>query len=181
MRSSLGAIVIVVAAIAGCQPVSGPENEMVNNGDSSADVAPDEALTPPPSDPPSDTDPGAPTQPCADVDKSAIDQAIVSQVEALSSRDYDAAYALASPSFQAGVSLEMFTDIIRVSYTPLLSATNARSGSCEVNASTSLATILVRFDTATDPAYTLRYVMELVEGQWRISGANQEAVVDSVA
>ena len=181
MRSSLGASLVIVFALTGCQPVSTPENTTAEPEDSLAEAMPGEEDVPEPSDTPPEANPEMSLQPCGDQDKGAIDQAIASQVQALANRDYDAAYSFASPSFQAGVSLEMFTDIIRVSYTPLLSATNARSGSCEANATNSLATILVRFDTATDPTYTLRYVMELVEGQWRISGANQEAVSDSVA
>jgi hypothetical protein len=88
---------------------------------------------------------------------------------------------LASPSFHAGVSLEMFVRLIQQNYPQLLTANNARSGSCEADVDFGLATILVRFDTPSDPSYTLRYVVELVEGQWRISGANQETPVDTIA
>jgi len=119
--------------------------------------------------------------PCDDGVKDAIDATIGQQTQAFRDGDFDAAYALASPSFQAGMPLDVFSRLIRLNYPQLLTANNARSGSCEADVPNGLATILVRFETSSDPNYTLRYVVELVEGQWRIAGANQEAVADIVA
>jgi hypothetical protein len=119
--------------------------------------------------------------PCDEINKAAIDATIGAQTQAFRDGDFDAAYALASPSFQAGIPIDLFSSLIRSSYSQLLTADNARSGSCEADVVNGVATILVRFETSSDPAYTLRYVMELVEGQWRISGANQESVAETVA
>ena len=178
----VSALLVAVLALAGCQagasddlPEPDPDDAVVevpqatpepdsSNGDDPGGVVPELALSP-----------------CDDGVKGAIDATIGAQTQAFRDGDIDAAYALASPSFQAGVPIEMFSRIIRLNYPQLLTADNARSGSCEADVSNGLATILVRFDTASDPNYTLRYVVELVEGQWRISGANQEIVSDTVA
>lgn len=178
----LSALVVAGLALAGCQAGSGDALFEPDTEDAVVEV-PDNI---PEVDTGTGDDSGAAVpeldlSPCDDGVKNAIDATIGAQTQAFRDGDFDAAYALASPSFQAGVPIEMFSRIIRLNYPQLLTADNARSGSCEADVSNGLATILVRFDTASDPSYTLRYVVELVEGQWRISGANQEIVADTVA
>jgi hypothetical protein len=169
-------------ALGGCQTVAG-ETPAILGADDQVVEAP---LGTPEPDTGSGEEPdsGMPEltlSPCDEVVKGAIDATIGAQTQAFRDGDFDAAYALASPSFQAGVPLDVFSSLIRLNYPQLLTADNARSGSCEADVPNGLATILVRFVTSSDPAYTLRYVMELVEGQWRVSGANQELVADTVA
>lgn len=178
----ISALLVVAFAMTGCQSdVAGtavePERTEVTT------EAPDNPPAPEPAQP-NQPRPQPPTRvlsPCDDDVKDAIDATIGAQAQAFRDGDFEAAFALASPSFQAGFTVDVFARLIRLNYPQLLTADNARSGSCEVDNNNALATILVRFETASDPAYTLRYVLELVEGQWRISGANQETPVDTVA
>ena len=176
------ALLLAGFLLAGCQPGGGDALAEPDANDTAGEVPhnvpePDTELG-------EDPDSGVPQlslSPCDDGVKDAIDATIGAQTQAFRDGDFDAAYALASPSFQAGVSVEGFSRIIRLNYPQLLTADNARSGFCEADVPNGLATILVRFDTSSDPNYTLRYVVELVEGQWRISAANQEIVADTVA
>ena len=175
------ALLVMAFSLAGCQAfdqeaVIGPDaHDLVV--EAPQDLEPDTGAN-------DDSGVGVPElawSPCDDGVKDAIDAIIGAQTQAFRDGDFDAAYALASPGFQAGIPVGVFTRIIRLNYPQLLTAENARSGSCEADLSFGLATILVRFDTASDPQYTLRYVMEMVDDQWRISGANQETFTDTVA
>jgi hypothetical protein len=176
----LGAVGLMLS---GCQ-VTGDPAELSNTADESVTVAPDtpDESPPPPAPDTSDTPtPELMLRACEEDIKQDIDRTIGAQTQAFRDGNFDAAYALASPSFQAGIPVEAFARLIRLNYPQLLTADNARSGSCEVDATDSIATIVVRFDTASDPEYTLRYVVEWVGDQWRISGANQEIPVNTVA
>ena len=183
MRTRLIATLLLAGFLTtGCQSATGEDKAEIDTDTSVVEV-PDNSPAPEP-DVPDEPQPVLPQlvlSPCDDGVKDAIDAAIGAQTQAFRDGDFDAAYALASPNFQAGISVELFTRLIRLNYPQLLTADNARSGSCEADVENGLATILVRFDTSSDPTYTLRYIVELVEGQWRISGANQETVVDTIA
>jgi hypothetical protein len=173
------AAVLLVGAVGSCTPLE----------DSDAELPPPTALEEPAlpdtTDVPdrSDTAPAPENSlsPCSGETRQAIEDTVVGQVSAFSDGDFEEAYSYASPSFQAGVPLEVFRQIISVNYPQLLDATNARSGPCEADVAGGVSTIVMRFDTALDPTYTLRYVLELVEDQWRIAGASQEPVADTVA
>lgn len=119
--------------------------------------------------------------PCDAVTRAAIETAVIGQVNAFSLGDFDAAYAFASPGFQEGMSREVFGQLIRANYAQLLQATNPRSSSCDADEQNGFSTIVMRFDTPTTSGYTLRYVLEYVDNQWRIAGASEEAVPDAVA
>lgn len=183
MQTRLIATLLVAGFMAtGCQSATG-EDSAEADADTPVVEVPDNSPTPEPVEPdePQQVTPQLVLSPCGDGVKDAIDATIGAQTQAFRDGDFDAAYALASPSFQAGITVDLFARLIRLNYPQLLTADNARSGSCEADVENGLATILVRFDTSSDPNYTLRYVVELVEGQWRISGANQETVVDTIA
>jgi hypothetical protein len=178
-----GVVLVVLGLIlSGCQAGAGGPAELLDIAEQGVEVAPatpDEL--PAPSETPEAPPPAVVLRACEENIKQDIDRTIGAQTQAFRDGDFDAAYALASPSFQAGIPVEVFARLIRLNYPQLLTANNARSGSCEVDATDSIATILVRFETTSDPAYTLRYVVEWVGDQWRISGANQETPVDTVA
>lgn len=183
MPTRLIATLLVAGLMAaGCQSATGEDSADADTDTPVVEV-PDNSPTPKPVDPdePQPVTPQLMLAPCDDGVKNAIDATIGAQAQAFRDGDFDAAYALASPGFQAGMPLDIFARLIRLNYPQLLTADNARSGSCEADVENGLATILVRFDTSSDPNYTLRYIVELVEGQWRISAANQETVVDTVA
>jgi hypothetical protein len=178
----MGALVaacFLAGILAGCTPPDSPGVEppqpAVSQEPTVPDVAPtpDEPETPPP--------PERSLGPCSSETRQAIEDTVVGQVTAFSDGDFEAAYAFASPSFQRGIPLEVFGQIIRTNYPQLLAASNARSGPCDADLAGGVSTIVMRFDTPTDANYTLRYVLELVEEQWRIAGANQETVADTVA
>lgn len=178
----MSALLAVAFVLTGCQSNLTDTAEESTSTDVATE-APDNPPAPEPAQP-NQPRPQPPTRvlsPCDDDVKDSIDATIGAQAQAFRDGDFEAAFDLASPSFQAGFTVDVFARLIRLNYPQLLTAENARSGSCEVDNDNGLATILVRFETASDPTYTLRYVMELVEGQWRISGANQEAPVDTVA
>lgn len=178
----IATLLAAVFLLAGCQAVASDEGDGIDT-DASVVEVPDNSPAPEPDVPeePAPVVPQLVLTPCDDGVKDAIDATIGAQTQAFRDGDFDAAYALASPSFQAGITVDLFARLIRLNYPQLLTADNARSGSCEADVENGLATILVRFDTSSDPTYTLRYIVELVEGQWRISGANQETVVDTIA
>jgi hypothetical protein len=170
--------------LSGCQAGAGDPAGSVDTSEENVGIVPESPDESSPPVAPDESD--APPQEvvlraCEDTIKQDIDRTIGAQTQAFRDGDFDAAYALASPSFQAGIPVEAFARLIRLNYPQLLTADNARSGSCEVDSTDSIATILVRFETTSDPAYTLRYVVEWVGDQWRISGANQEIPVDTVA
>jgi hypothetical protein len=138
-------------------------------------------VTEQPVEPEADDQPAVSFTPCTDPTRTAIEATVVGQVEAFSAGDFDTAYDFASPSFQAGMPREVFGTLIRASYPQLLEATNARSGPCDADEDFGVSTIVMRFDTPQETGYTLRYILELVDDQWRISGAAQEEVADTVA
>jgi len=113
---------------------------------------------------------------CSDDTREAIEDTVVGQVSAFSDGDFETAYTYASPSFRAGVPLDVFGQIIRTNYPQLLDASNARSGPCDADLTNGLATIVMAFNTQDDPSYTLRYVLERVDEQWLISGAAEETI-----
>jgi hypothetical protein len=183
MPTRLLAVVVATAVmLAGCTNVFGDATTEADDLDLTLDVTPDmQTSEPDGTDDPGVGRPPITLSPCDDAVKESIDATIAAQTRAFRDGDFDAAYALASPSFQAGMPIDVFARLIQLNYSQLLTADNARSGSCEADVANKLATIVVRFETASDPAYTLRYVVELVGGQWRISGANPEVVADTVA
>ena len=182
MPTRLVAVLLVTGFIlVGCQTVDSDDASPAKNDDLTLDAqANPPALEPGPEKDPAPDAPTIEFRRCDDAVRNAIDATIAAQTQAFLDENFDAAYALASPSFQAGIPLDTFVRLIRVNYPQLLTAANARSGSCEADVDNGIATIVVQFDTPSDPSYTLRYVVELVQGQWRISGANQETVVDTV-
>jgi len=181
LRSVLSGVMLAALMLTGCS--LGEEND-------SRDSIPDQPETstvpesprvdPEPGDTPGEERPPG-ISACDDDTKANIDTTIEAQTKAFRDGDFDAAYALASPRFQAGVTVDVFSTLIRLNYPELLTADTSQSRSCEVDSENGVATIVVRFETASDPAYTLRYVVELVEGQWRVSAATREIVADTIA
>lgn len=119
--------------------------------------------------------------PCSAGTREAIESTVVGQVDAFSQGDFESAYAFASPVFQAGMPLEVFGTLIRINYPQLLEASNARSGPCDADEENGVSTIVMRFDTPSESGYTLRYILEYVDDRWRISGAAEEEIPDTVA
>jgi hypothetical protein len=171
--------------LSGCQAASlptAPNNEPPTDGDASAEVMPEGDVLP--ADPAPDTQSSEPTialVPCSDGTRQAIEATVVGQVDAFSAGDFESAYQFASPDFQEGMPLEVFGTLIRINYPQLLEASNARSGPCDADEDNGVSTILMRFDTPSEPGYTLRYLLEYVGDQWRISGASREEIPDTVA
>jgi len=179
---SITALLALSMALAGCQGGGAVSPGEEATDDQTVEVTP--GTPAPQSSPPDqpalpDSSPGVTT--CDDAVTEAIVAAIAGQSESLRGGDFEAAYAFASPSFQAAVPLDVFTRLIRQDYSPLLTADNPRAGLCEGDTDTGFATIQIRFATPSGPAYALRYTVELVEGRWRIAGAVEEAVTDTVA
>lgn len=155
----LGGLALALAALTGCSP---------------AELA--VAEEPPVIDEPQQPEvPGL--QPCNVSTEAAVGETIGTQIDALRAEDYRAAYLLAAPSFQAGISLEAFELIIRQGFSSLLEADSYTLSNCVVDPSTSLAQTTVTLRTVDQDVLTLRYlVTELPEG-WRILGAEPVAPV----
>lgn len=116
-------------------------------------------------------------QPCDVATERAVGDTIGSQIDALREGDFETAYVLAAPDFQAGVPLDAFETIIRRGFPGLLDASNFTLSGCLVDPSQSLAETVVTLRTADEDVITLRYqVRELPEG-WRILGATPVAPV----
>lgn len=172
---------IAVGLLSGCAAASESDSEPPEPV-ASQEPAPPERPAPPEGLDPSDESPSElGLGPCSGETREAIENTVVGQVSAFSAGDFEAAYAFASPSFQEGMPLDVFGPLIRINYPQLLEASNARSGPCDADLTGGFSTIVMRFDTPTDPNYTLRYVLERVGEQWRIAGAQQETVADIVA
>lgn len=174
-------VTIPMVFLAGCQG-SGPELDL--------EVAESPVIeqVDPPTDPPSMGEPEAAEEstglalvPCEDETRGAIEATVVGQVEAFSVGDFEAAYAFASPSFQAGMPLPVFEQLIAVNYPQLLDARSARSGSCNADLDAGVSTIQIRIETNQDTTSTLRYVLEYIEESWRIIGASEEQTADVIA
>jgi hypothetical protein len=116
-------------------------------------------------------------RPCDVATERAVGDTIGSQIDALREGDFETAYVLAAPDFQAGVPLDAFETIIRRGFPGLLDASNFTLSGCLVDPSQSLAETVVTLRTADEDVITLRYqVRELPEG-WRILGATPVAPV----
>jgi hypothetical protein len=134
-----------------------------------------------PEQPPSDQPPPLALSSCAPGTQDALDATIDGQIRAFGRGDFDAAYAYASPGFQVGMPVEVFGPLIQASFPELLEVTGFRSLQCEVDEDNGISTIVVRFDTPGNPDYTLRYILERVDGNWLIAGANPETVTETIA
>lgn len=178
-------LLLVSLAVTGCQT---PVDEA--SGDIPPSSEDDSTLegTPESDSPPAESAPDSETLeltivllPCSEGTREAIEATVVGQVDAFSVGDFEQAYQFASPGFQNGMPLDVFGTLIRLNYPQLLEATNARSGDCDADEDNGVSTIVMRFDTPSDPGYTLRYILEYVGDQWRISGASEQEVADTVA
>lgn len=174
-------VTVPLVLLAGCQP-SVPEldaelaeSPVIEQVDPPADLP--SMGEPDPTDEPT----GLALVPCEDGTRAAIEATVVGQVEAFSVGDFEAAYAFASPSFQASMPLPFFEQLIATSYPQLLDARSARSGSCDADLDAGVSTIQIRIETNQDTSSTLRYVLEYVDESWRIIGASEEQVADVVA
>ena len=157
VRVVISACAIATALIAGC---SSPELS---------------ASTPEVDEPASEQPTGL--QPCDVATEAAVGDTIGSQIDALRDGEFETAYLLAAPDFQAGVPLDAFETIIRRGFPGLLEASNFTLSGCLVDPSQSLAETIVTLRTADEDVITLRYqVRELQEG-WRILGATPVAPV----
>lgn len=155
--SVFGTLVIALTLITGCSSVGNPPT------------------IPEMGEPTADQPPGL--QPCGVATERAVGETISSQIDALRAGDFDSAYQLAAPDFQAGVPLDAFEAIIRQGFSGLLEATSVTLSECLVDPSRSLAETTVTLRTTSQDVLTLRYtVTEITEG-WRILGAEPVAAV----
>lgn len=187
MRASPAALIVVLALLAGCTPgtLSAETAEEGPDVGLSEQEAPDAQAEPAPEPTPGDDSPTPPPQlvlaPCETTTVEAIEDTVVGQVSAFGDEDFETAYGYASPNFRSGMPVELFSQVIRINFAELLSVQSYRLSQCEADEANDIATVVVRFDTGLNPDYTLRYILERVEGTWLIGGASPESVSETIA
>jgi hypothetical protein len=165
VKQSKALILLVLLALTGCQAVvenpstnaptrSEGEEPKINQGQEPRDV-----------------------QECEQVTEKSIRDSINDQTAAFGSGDFERAYSIASPSFQARVSLDNFIDIISGSYGPLIESSRLSYSDCFVNSFGTMAVIDVRFIESGNSVYQLQYLMVRVDDDWRVDGASNLEVV----
>jgi|GEM_PF-1790571 len=108
---------------------------------------------------------------CDEASLATIQETILAQSTALAAKDFEAAYAFASPAFKAGVTLEMFERVITQQYDMLTSFEDAVFGSCEIiQGQTAQLNVEVR-STLYRPV-AMVYDMVFVDGQWWVSAVD---------
>lgn len=151
MKTSVPAIVALLI-LTGCS-AQGPQ---------------DVSMQPPSSSPPPPT-PNTPT-PCDVVTERAMGNTIGAQIDAFRAGDFEAAYNMAAPAFQANVSVEVFEGVITGGYQSLLEAQSHTLSDCIVFPQ-SLANTVVTVRTTSGSTSTYYYEMVDTDQGWRILGA----------
>ena len=120
----------------------------------------------------------APTAPglCDVTTERAMAATIGTQIDAFRAGDFEAAYEMAAPAFQASVSLEVFEAVITNGYASLLEAQSHRLSDCIVFPQR-LANTVVTVRTTGGSTATYYYEMVKTDLGWRVLGANAIAPV----
>lgn len=145
---------------------------IVLSGCSGETARPDEAA--PQIDPPR-ASPVAPG-PCDVTTERAISATIGTQIDAFRAGDFEVAYNMAAPAFQASVSLERFEAVIVSGYASLLDAQSHRLSDCVVFPQR-LANTVVTVRTTSGSTATYYYEMVNTDVGWRVLGAKAIAPV----
>lgn len=164
LSGALAGIVLVanVLFLTGCSTT--PASTQENNG-TSAENPPGE-----PSDfgpevvPPTVTD-------CDSESLEAIHAVILEQAEALGNRDFEAAYALASPTFRDAVTPVMFERVITRQYDMLLFFEAAAFGPCGM-IEANVAQMNVEIASSAYQPVSMLYDVIFVEGRWWVKGVD---------
>lgn len=122
-----------------------------------------------PSTSPPSSSPNTPTA-CDVVTERAMNATIGTQIEAFRVGDFEAAYEMAAPAFQANVSVELFEGVITGGYQSLLEAESHTLSDCIVFPQ-SLANTVVTVRTTGGSTSTYYYEMVDTDQGWRILGA----------
>lgn len=150
MKSALVlAVTLTLASCSLASPVVGPVESPSSSPPSSAPAAPG---------------------PCDVVTERAMAATIGTQIDALRAGDFDAAYEMAAPAFQATVSVEVFEAVITGGYRSLLEAQSHTLSDCVVFPQ-NLANTVVTVRTTSGSSYTYYYEMVDTDQGWRILGA----------
>lgn len=175
----LGKVFVLVAllALTGCQS-SGDELDMSSPTQVESE-APEEESAPQEEAEEQNTSEPEPAGPqeCQEATQMRIQDSIDTQTAAFGAGEFERAYEIASPSFQASVTLEGFIEIISGSYGPLIESSELAYRDCMVDSSEAIAVIDVRFIESGNSVYALRYLMVKVENNWRVDGASNLQVV----
>lgn len=101
----------------------------------------------------------------------AIHALILEQAEALGNRDFEAAYALASPTFRDSVTPDMFERVITRQYDMLLYFEAAAFGPCTM-IEANVAQMNVEIVSNAYQPVAMLYDLIFVEGRWWVKGVD---------
>ena len=177
MKLSKVFVLVTLLALTGCQS-SGDELDMSSPTQVESE-APEEESAPQEEAEEQNTSEPEPAGPqeCQEATQMRIQDSIATPTAAFGAGEFERAYEIASPSFQASVPFEGFIEIISGSYGPLIESSELAYRDCMVDSSEAIAVIDVRFIESGNSVYALRYLMVKVENNWRVDGASNLQVV----
>ena len=172
MKLSRAAVIFAVLVLTGCQSTieePTPSASEIETKENQPETETEPEVT-------QEAEPAGP-QDCLPSTQMRIEESIDNQTAAFGLGEFEAAYAIASPSFQESVTLEGFVEIISGSYGPLIGSSELAYRDCMIDSSETIAVIDVRFIESGNSVYGLRYLMVQVDDVWRVDGASNLQVV----
>ena len=171
----LGALIVTLAlTVAACTPPAATDTTQ-------ADPVPADPVPadPPPVDPPDAPEPDLAPRPdpvpdpsapddCDPTTRAAIGSTVSTQLDAFASEDFEAAYAMTSPSFRLVFATDDFESMIRTDYPELVGNGGHRFDECRVRSRRAFLLVGVRSGARE---VVLRYDLSEEADGWRIDGA----------
>ena len=166
----LGVLIVTLAlTVAACTPPAATDTMQ-------ADPVP---ADPPPVDPPDAPEPDLAPRPdpvpdpsapddCDPTTRAAIGSTVSTQLDAFASEDFEAAYAMTSPSFRLVFATDDFESMIRTDYPELVGNGGHRFDECRVRSRRAFLLVGVRSGARE---VVLRYGLSEEADGWRIDGA----------
>jgi hypothetical protein len=111
--------------------------------------------------------------PCTSAQSKLIEEHISGQIDALAKKDWEGAYAFASPDFQAAVGIDEFTFIIGAQYAMLVENQGYEFDSCAIANSAIKQELSV---TSGGEVFNLTYRLSVVETKLGVESAEASKV-----
>lgn len=165
MRAALAGLVLAVA-LAACDGAGPLTAEAPSPSPTpEADAGPDQ-----PRQIPTEADePGAQGRACDPADVAEMDEVVGGQLAAFADGDFAAALGFATPGFRDDWDPEAFERLITEDYPQVSAAVGHSVDTCHTDGA--VATLSVRVVDPDGAIFELTYLLEQVDGDWRIAGA----------